>query len=232
MARFWLVPIFVLASCATHGDPRPQAVLYDGYGGSLPASLGGAADGDGQALVGDVDVDDIEPALAEFLSPAGRGLILLPDRLDIAGLDYSIASLKLVDAWLRDIHTINRLQGAEGKAGEGLLSDGRGDNSVMFAGLYLGEVIRRNSRLAWEWQRFDRFVAANPDFAEHYGRDAGLDSFVLVGPQGAATPINTALKRVLLGKEESLHFVATLLVEPLDIDAAMAGQDFYGLTED
>ncbi|MGB3624189.1 MAG: hypothetical protein WA989_00075 [Henriciella sp.] len=178
-----------------------------------------------------IEVADIGPSLDQFLSPQGDTLILLPNRLERQQLDFSLESLKVMDRWLKDIHTINRLQAETGRAGEALISDGRGDNSVMFAGLYLGEVIRANSDLSWQWERFDHFIAANPYFVEHYGLDAGLDSFVLVGPQGVATPINTALKRVLFGKEESLHFIGSLLVDPVDLQAAVSGQIFYGLTD-
>ena len=74
-----------------------------------------------------------DDALAQFMSAEGDQLILLPNRLQKADLDYSMDSLKLVDAWLADIHTINKLQGSEGQAGEILVFDGRGDNSVIFA---------------------------------------------------------------------------------------------------
>lgn len=179
--------------------------------------------------VAQISVSDIGAALEQFMGEEGDGLILLPNRLDRSQLDYSLESLKSVDRWLADIHTINKLQGDSGKAGEILVFDGRGDNSVIFAGLYLGQVIRANSELNWQWQRFDTFLAANPVFAEHYGRDPGLDTFVLVGPQGAATPINTALKRVLYGKEESVHFIAEWLLTEVDLDAAMSGQNLLGL---
>ena len=124
-------------------------------------------------------------------------------------------SLQTIDRWLADIHQINEFQASEGKAGEILVFDGRGDNSVVFAGLYLGQVIRANSALDWNWQRFDVFLDAN--------------TFVLVGPQGAATPINTALKRVLFGKEESVAFIGQFLSTEVDLDTAMAGQNLLGM---
>lgn len=176
-----------------------------------------------------VEVANIDDALAQFLGDGGADLILLPNRLDRSQLDYSMDSLHLIDRWLADIHTINKLQGDVGKASDVLVFDGRGDNSVIFAGLYLGQVIRTHSELDWHWQRFDTFLAANPVFAEHYGREPGLDSFVLVGPQGATTPINTALKRVLYGKEESTHFIAQLMLNEVDLDQAMSGHDLLGM---
>jgi len=176
-----------------------------------------------------IDVSGIDTALARFMSADGDDLILLPNRLDRAQLDYSLESLRVIDDWLADIHTVNRLQSARGKAGESLIMDGRGDNSIIFAGLYLGQTIRANSPLDWQWQRFDTFLAANPTYAEHYGQLAELDLFVLVGPQGAATPINTALKRVVLGKEESVHFIGNFLINEVDLDAATTGQDLLGM---
>ncbi|MEM9055747.1 MAG: hypothetical protein AAGB16_10520, partial [Pseudomonadota bacterium] len=162
-------------------------------------------------------------------SEEGRDLILLPNRLDRADLNFSLESLQVIDRWLADIHTINKLQAGTGNAGELLMQDGRGDNSVTFAGLYLGQVIRANSELDWKWERFDTFLQANPTFAEHYGTDPGLDTFVLVGPQGVATPINTALKRVIHGKEESVHYIGQLLSEEIDLQQAVRGQDLLGM---
>lgn len=206
-----LVPLFVVAACASSNAPA-RTIL-------VPS--------DQQAAK--VEVANIDDALDVFMGAAGDQLILLPNRLDRSQLDYSIESLIVIDRWLADIHTINRLQSKVGGVGETLVLDGRGDNSVTFAGLYLGQVIRANSDLSWHWERFDTFLAANPVFAEHYGRDPGLDTFVLVGPQGAATPINTALKRVIHGKEESVHFIAQWLSSEVDLDKAMTSRDLMGM---
>lgn len=210
LSHIWLVSLVLLASCAS-------GVVGDAaYQESEPSAVA-------------VEVADISGALETFLSSDGEDLILLPNRLDRGKLNYSVESLKEIDQWLAKIHTINRLQAGEGKAGELLMLDGRGDNSIVFAGLYLGEVIRANSDLDWKWERFDLFLNANPYFAEHYGDEAGLDSFMLIGPQGAATPINTALKRVIHGKEESVHYIGQLLLNEVDFQQALSGQDMYDL---
>lgn len=212
LCRFWLaLPILAMAACAS--SPSSTRAVIASPDQAAPA----------------VQVQNIDEALDRFMGEEGTSLILLPNRLDRAQLDYSMESLVVIDRWLADIHTINRLQSDTGRAGEILVFDGRGDNSVTFAGLYLGQVIRANSELTWNWQRFDTFLAANPVFAEHYGRDPGLDTFVLVGPQGAATPINTALKRVLYGKEESVHFIAQLLSKEVDLEKAMSSQNLLGM---
>lgn len=183
-----------------------------------------------QKTVDRVQVTDINSALELFLSASGRDLVLLPNRLDYTKLNFSPESLHYVDAWLKDVHTINYLQSDIGQVGEYLQLDGRGDNTVLFAGLYMGEVIRAHSQLGWHWQKFDVFIRANPNFANHYGHQAGLDVFVLVGPQGVTTPINAALKRVLYGKEESLHYIAGLMMREIDIQKAMSGHDLTGLS--
>ena len=212
LCRFWMaLPVLAMAACAS--APEASRAVTVAADHSAPA----------------VQVADISEALDLFLSPESDPLILLPNRLDRSKLDYSMDSLMVIDRWLADIHTINRLQSDTGRAGEILVFDGRGDNSVVFAGLYLGQVIRAQSELSWQWQRFDTFLNANPVFAEHYGDDPGLDAFVLVGPQGAATPINTALKRVLYGKEESVHFIAQWLSKEVDLDKAMSSRDLLGM---
>lgn len=216
LSRFWLGAVAIaLAGCAS--APEKERVYLSPNGSAT------------QPIMASVDVSNIGAALDRFLSAGADQLILLPNRLDRSKLDYSLESLLVIDKWLADIHTINRLQSETGKAGESLINDGRGDNSVIFAGLYLGQTIRANSQLDWRWERFDTFLAANPTFAEHYGRAPGLDLFVLAGPQGAATPINTALKRVVQGKEESVHFIGNFLINEIDLDAAMSGQDLLGM---
>ncbi|MEM7007495.1 MAG: hypothetical protein AAF498_16580 [Pseudomonadota bacterium] len=229
MSRFWLLSLVLLASCASADKPDTRILYPDGRI-IVPASSDVSFDEvtiASSELVG--EVSDIDAALETYLSPRGDGLILLPNRLDKAQLDYSMESLKEIDRWLADIHTVNKLEADLGSAGESLMRDGRGDNSVMFAGLYLGEVIRANSSLTWNWERFDRFLNANPVFAEHYGTDPGFDTFVLVGPQGVATPINTALKRVVQGREESVHYIGSLLLNEIDLEKALSGQNLMGL---
>jgi len=232
MSRFWLIPLVMLAGCASVGVLPSEVQTQDSSIEISPAqdqTVNRTAAKPSGPVALTVEAADIDGALKVFLSADSDGMILLPNRLDRAALDYSLDSLKTVDKWLADLHKINKLQAGEGKAGEYLMLDGRGDNSVTLAGLYLGEVIRANSDLDWKWERFDLFLKANPNFAEHYGTQAGLDTFVLSGPQGVSTPINTALKRVILGKEESLHYIGGLLVNEIDLKQALSGQNLYGL---
>lgn len=177
------------------------------------------------------DRSPIEIALDTYLAPGGDALILLPHKLDRSRLDFSMQSLGAIDDWLQAIHTINVIEAGEGRAGDAFTRDGRGDNSVVFAGLYLGEVVRRNARQAWVWQGYDAFVAANPVHGAALGADPGLDAYVLVSGQGVATPINSALKRVLFGPIDSVAYIGAFLSEPVDLDRAMAGPDLSGLPD-
>ncbi len=171
----------------------------------------------------------IEAALDAYLAPEGDALILLPHRLDRSRLDFSMQSLAAIDDWLQAIHTVNMIEAGEGRAGGSFTRDGRGDNSVVFAGLYLGEVVRRNAEQAWVWQAFEDFAAANPVHGAALGSDPGLDTYVLVSGQGVATPINAALKRVLFGPIDSVAYIGAFLSRPVDIERAMAGPDLSGL---
>lgn len=173
----------------------------------------------------------IDAALDAYLAPEGDALILLPHRLDRSRLDFSMSSLAAIDDWLQAIHTVNRIEAGEGIAGDSFTRDGRGDNSVVFAGLYFGEVVRQNAGQAWVWQAFDEFVVANPVHAKALGSEPGLDTYVLVSRQGVATPINAALKRVLYGPIDSIAYVGEFLSEPVDLERAMAGPDLSTLPD-
>lgn len=174
---------------------------------------------------------DIGAALELFLSDDANALILLPNRLDKSKLDFSIDSLMEVDRWLGDVHTINHLQAGESVPGETFLLDGRGDNSVTFAGLYLGEVVRLNAEQDWVWQPFEAFMAKNPAQRAYFGDEAGFDKYVLVSEQSVATPITQALKRVLNGSVDSVHYIGQLLKMPIDVQTAMTARNLSVLPE-
>lgn len=174
---------------------------------------------------------DIGATLDLFLSDDSSALILLPNRLDKSKLDFSIDSLMEVDRWLGDVHTINRLQAGDGNPGETFLLDGRGDNTVTFAGLYLGEVVRLNAEQNWVWQPFEAFMAKNPAQRAYFGDEAGFDKYVLVSEQSVATPITQALKRALNGSVDSVHYIGQLLNTPIDMHAAMTARNLSVLSE-
>ena len=172
-----------------------------------------------------VQLASVDTTMEELLGEGRGELLLASEHLDLAKLDYSLESLNEIDAWLEAVHKVNAAEAETGKAGKSLTQDGRGRNTVTLAGLYLGETVRRNSDLGWAWVAFDEFIAENPAYAEHYGAEAGLDAYVLVGKQGAATPINSALKRILNGRADSLAYVGAFLATPVDFERAVEGYD-------
>ncbi len=167
----------------------------------------------------------VDTTMEELLGDDRGDLLLASEHLDLAKLDYSLESLKEIDAWLEEVHKVNAAEAGTGKAGKSLTEDGRGRNTVTLAGLYLGETVKRNSTLRWVWVPFDEFIKENPAYAEHYGAEAGLDTYILVGEQGAATPINSALKRVLNGGADSVAYVGQFLAAPVDFEKAIEGYD-------
>lgn len=167
----------------------------------------------------------IDTTMEDLLGDDRDELLLAADTLNLTRLDYSLESLDHIDEWLEVVHQVNLAEAGMGQAGEALLSGDEGRNTITLAGLYIGETIRRNSDLGWTWTPFDEFIAQNPAFAEHYGEEAGLDTYVLVGEQGAATPINSALKRVIHGKTASVAHLGQFLVAPIDFEKAIEGYD-------
>ena len=164
---------------------------------------------------------DVQPTLDVLLADNNTHLLLAPQRLYKQGLDYSFDSLQHIDVWLLDIHRLNLQEsGQVGRAGPTLQNDQRGYYSVLLAGLYFGEVVRRKDPNNWVWENFEAFIANNPVFARHYSKAPGFDTVLLANAEGSATPINSALKRVLFGSEESLHFIAHFLTTPAEIEAA------------
>lgn len=175
---------------------------------------------------------EIGRALDLFLSDEGDELILVPNRLDKNRLDFTMDSLKEIDSWLNSIYTLNSIEAGEGSVGEMFQLDGRGDNSVTFAGLYLGEVVRQNAQHDWVWQPFELFIANNPAHEQYFGADPGFDTYVLVSEQGVATPMNAALRRTMNGPIDSVHYIGTFLSTPVDMSKVFAGGDKTGISAD
>lgn len=167
----------------------------------------------------------VDTTMEELLGDDRADLLLASEHLDLTKLDYSLESLREIDIWLEAVYSLNAAESETGKAGKLLTIGGRGRNTVTLAGLYLGETVKRNSDLGWSWVPFDEFIAQNPAYAEHYGSEAELDTYILVGKQGAATPINSALKRVINGGADSVAYIGQFLATPIDFEKAVEGYD-------
>ncbi len=133
------------------------------------------------------------------------GDIVHPDQLDRSRLDYSLDSLRVVDAYLLYLfqnrpETLGRDWG----------------RAVLWGGAYVGEVIRRQAPRRYDWVDFDDFVQVYPRTTDILGDEKGLGWCALLTPgQGGFTlPINKLLRFLFDGPEDSVHFFAVCEVRP------------------
>src|SRR2546430_2104281 len=105
-------------------------------------------------------MQDINPIFEEFAEMfAGRmkspSEIALPEQLQREALDYRFESLALVDQYLTYVH----LHAAE-------MDESEWKPTVMRAGAYVGEVLRRASGNAWRWIDYEDYMPQHPDLPE------------------------------------------------------------------
>ena len=86
-----------------------------------------------------VQLESVDTTMEDLLGETRGELLLASEHLDLSKLDYSLESLKDIDAWLEAVHALNAAEAGAGKAGQSLTIDGRGRNTVSLAGFYLGE---------------------------------------------------------------------------------------------
>ena len=107
-----------------------------------------------------------------------NGGLPLQEKIAVAQLDFSLASLSSLDSYLAAVHTQRA-----GLAPQALA------NLALAAGAYLGETVRRNARTHWGWTNYDDFFStrpANPDMPKSVNTCA-----LLVGPGIAALPMQS-----------------------------------------
>jgi hypothetical protein len=135
----------------------------------------------------------------------GDGEIVHPDRLDRARLDYSVASLKVVDEYLSHLHHHRPEQMGR-----------QWVNAVLWGGAYVGEVIRRHAPREYNWADFDDFIREYPDTTRLLGdeKNLGICALLTAGGGGFTLPINKVLRFIHDGPEDSVYFYAACEVRP------------------
>jgi hypothetical protein len=136
--------------------------------------------------------------------------IALEIMLNRAALDYSLASLTFVDAYLNDVYeSVRPPSGLRGLfARKKVERTAEMDHTILWGGAYVGEVLRR-VQPAWSWLDYDDYLAREPRAPHLLGpRDLGTTA-LLVQADGAMTlPINKILRYVHEGDEHSTrHYV-------------------------
>src|SRR5438105_515385 len=153
------------------------------------------------------DVNDIFAEFAECFVGKVRGKsdIVLSTHLHRALLDYSVESLKSVDAYLQRLH---------GTAPQQL--DDQWISAVLWGGSYVGEVIRRHAPRRYDWIDFDEFVKGYPDTTKLLGSRKQLGACALLTSGGGSftLPINKILRFIYDGPADSVWFYADCEVQP------------------
>lgn len=147
--------------------------------------------------------DDLNQQLAEaartFATGSGADRdVLLAKQLDRSKLDFGVDSLLAVDRWLAALRESGMDPTADDKAG---------DETMIRAGAYVGEVIRRCSRRAYTWQRHADFLEKQPSLRTVLPYTFGTQ-FLLAAEQGMTMPINKVVRFLDEGPQNSLHFYA------------------------
>jgi hypothetical protein len=122
------------------------------------------------------------------------------EQLHRSQLDFTVDSLKILDGYLLFLY--------ENHPDE--MGDAWG-RTILWAGAYVGEVIRRNASRQYDWIDFDDFVNRHPNAKPILGdvRELGATAILAFGDGGFTLPINKALKFVYRGIEESTWFYAS-----------------------
>lgn len=151
------------------------------------------------------EMQNVNEIFADFASrfvtgQRGGGDVAFVERLKRNELDYALQSLNAVDDYLAILHAERQGAFLQGWS-----------KTILWAGAYLGEVIRRNASREYNWTDFDEFTTEFPQSAQLLGSDRQLANTALLtfGNGGFTLPINKVLKFIDLGREESTWFYAS-----------------------
>jgi hypothetical protein len=146
------------------------------------------------------DVVSLLPGFcAAFLGQVGfeEGQIAFHDRLDIAALNYTVESVHVVDAYLNAI-----------RPDKEAIAEQDYTNTILAAGCYVGEVIRRNGIKNWKWVNYDEFIVLIPKMQPLVPDDL-LSAAVLMTEdnQTVLFPFNKVIRNLEEGPENEIHFL-------------------------
>jgi hypothetical protein len=149
-------------------------------------------------------MDDVNAVFEEFATlfasnSRAEGGFPSRRRVPSGQLDYSVASLRLVDDYLLRLHRKCPSQ-----------LEGRWVNAILWVGAYVGEVLRRNASMPYRWVDFEDWIAAHPDHVDMLGptKSLILPAVLSPGSDSFTLPVTKAGKCILNGPEDSVHFYA------------------------
>ena len=126
-------------------------------------------------------------------------------RLPAAQMDYSFESVKLLDKYLEEIFPSWSNVEEQDRT-----------NTILAAGCYLGEVIRRNSTREFRWMNFDEYFPQRPDLIKFLKVSEGFTvtagsigvAAVLASDKRMTMPINKVVRFLEEGPHNNLYFYA------------------------
>jgi len=151
------------------------------------------------------DIVSLVPGFCEsFVAglPFEEGGIAFSDYIERPRMDYSIDSLLRLDQYLQLLHTRRREIEWQDQT-----------NTVLAAGCYLGEVIRRNSELTFRWVNYYDHFPKYPQMMAVFPEGLGTCA-VLVAEGHVTMPINKIGRFIEEGPENSTHFYALGEMKP------------------
>ena len=137
---------------------------------------------------------------------AGRlgcdGEILAPAVLNRAVLDYSLGSLRVLDEYLEHLHrNRKKVRGPEAAI------------TILRAGAYLGEVVRRNAKEHYDWVDYNDYVPEHPELREVLGeRDVPTCAFICDEAGSIYMPLNKVARFISEGAEHSAQYFVSVVM--------------------
>ena len=101
------------------------------------------------------------------------------EELDVTKLDFSVSSLRIVDAHLEKVHA-SLSDGTDGKSLESL-GLAQVFSIVPTIGCYVGEVMRRNGAAGHVWTYYHDWIGGNPDHAALLGDEPSVATILVLG---------------------------------------------------
>lgn len=120
--------------------------------------------------------------------------------LDRRKLDYSVESLKLIDEYLESIRKRKDVEATWNR-------------TVLRAGAYVGEVIRRNDKkVQWRWVDYDGARSVEPEMFDSFGKSIATAAVLYDGNNGFSFPLAKVEKYLNNGSEDSVYFFAKVIM--------------------
>ena len=141
--------------------------------------------------------------LARMLTGDAANPVWKRELLDQAQLDFSLESLRHLDAYLETIH------------GERPQTDDELNRVVMRCGAYVGEVIRKNSSVKLNWAAFKE-AAKFSDYLNDMGFSAGTAGILWADAKTMCFPISKVGKLIENGPEDSVYGFARVIIQQLE----------------